>query len=116
MNNTPMAVISSTLPTRRKRTYSPMIIANGMVMAVVTTPHGLSASALSTTRARFATRITRMPRMAIMAMVPAGPPTSSRTISARDLPSRRTDANRMTKSCTAPPRSAPMSNQSVPGR
>ncbi len=54
--------------------------------------------------------------MANMAMVPAIPPTSSRTISARDLPSRLTDANRITKSCTAPPRIAPMRIHSVPGR
>jgi hypothetical protein len=93
-----------------------MSMAKGMVMAVVTMPQGLSARALSTTRPRFATRITRMPKMANMAMVPAGPLTSSRTISARDFPSRRTEANRITKSCTAPPSSAPIRIHSVPGR
>ncbi len=54
--------------------------------------------------------------MANIAMVPATLLTSSRTISANDLPSRRTDANRMTKSCTAPPSSAPIRIHNVPGR
>ena len=33
-----------------------------------------------------------------------------------DRPSVRTDATRMTKSCTAPPRHAPMSSHRKPGR
>ena len=43
-------------------------------------------------------------------------PISSRAIWPSDLPSRRMEANRMTKSCTAPPSTAPMMIHSVPGR
>jgi hypothetical protein len=93
-----------------------MIMAKGMVMAVVTTPHGLSASALVTTRPRLATMMMRIPNTASMAIVPAKPLTSSRTISTSDLPSRRTEPNRMTKSCTAPPSKTPMRIHRVPGR
>ena len=39
-----------------------------------------------------------------------------RAISVSDLPSRRTEKSRMTKSCTHPPKTAPARIQSVPGR
>jgi hypothetical protein len=52
----------------------------------------------------------------INAAKPATLPISSRAICPSDLPSRRMEANRMTKSCTAPPSTAPMMIHSVPGR
>ena len=42
-------------------------------------------------------------------------PNSSRAISGSDLPFRRIDATRMTKSCTAPASTAPITNQRNPG-
>ena len=50
------------------------------------------------------------------AVTPPTLPISSRAICPSDLPSRRIEQNRMTKSCTAPPSTAPMMIQSVPGR
>ena len=50
------------------------------------------------------------------AVKPPTLPISSRAICPSDLPSRRIEQNRMTKSCTAPPSTAPMMIHSVPGR
>ena len=93
-----------------------MNIAMGMVAATVKTPHGDSASAFTTTSASTASRMIMIDRMAMTPMTPAALLISSRTICASDLPSRRIDAKRMTKSCTAPPSTTPMRIQSVPGR
>ncbi len=107
---------SSTLPTRTNRKYPPRNIAIGTVAPTVNTPHGLSASALTTTSASTASKMTMMARMAINAMNPAGVFNSSLTICPSDRPSRRREANKMMKSCTAPPSTTPMRIQSVPGR
>jgi len=93
-----------------------MNIAIGMVAPTVNTPHGLSPSALTTTRASTASRMMRMATMATAATVPAAVPSSSRIICASDLPSRRIEQNRMTKSCTAPPSTTPIRIHSVPGK
>ena len=47
---------------------------------------------------------------------PARRPTSSRAIWPSERPSRRSEQNRITKSCTQPPSTAPTTIQSVPGR
>ena len=93
-----------------------MNIAMGIVAATVNTPHGDSASALTTTSASTASSTIMIERIATTPMTPAAVFNSSRTICASDLPSRRIEANRMTKSCTAPPSTTPIRIQSVPGR
>ncbi len=87
-----------------------------MVHARVKTPHGDSASALTMTSASTASRITMIARMATMAHQPVNGPISSFAIWPSDLPSRRTEPARMTKSCTAPARTTPTTIQMVPGR
>ncbi len=57
-----------------------------------------------------------MEMIANRAVNPATGPTSSLAIWPSDLPLRRIEANRITKSCTHPPRTAPIMIQSVPGR
>ena len=91
-------------------------MAMGMVAAMVNVPQGLPFSALTTTSAMTASMMTMMMSTVTSAVKPATLPISSRAIWPRDLPSRRMEANRMMKSCTAPPRTAPMTIQSVPGR
>ncbi len=93
-----------------------MMTAMGIVAAMVNTPHGLSASALTTTSPSTARRMVMMARMLTSATSPANGPTSSRTIWPRDLPRRRTEQNMITLSCTAPPSVAPISIHSIPGR
>ena len=90
--------------------------AMGIVAATVKTPHGDSASAFTTTSASTASRMIIIERIAITPMTPAAVFNSSRTICASDLPSRRMEAKRMTKSCTAPPSTTPMRIHNVPGR
>ena len=55
-------------------------------------------------------------RIATIAARPATGLTSSFAIWPSDLPSRRIEAIRIVKSCTAPPRTTPTISQSVPGR
>ena len=57
-----------------------MNIAMGIVAATVNTPHGLSASAFTTTSASTASRITMMARIATVAITPAVVFNSSFTI------------------------------------
>ncbi len=75
----------------------------GIVLAMVNSPHGLAFSAFTTTRASTARRMIMIARMASIAAIPATGFTSSFAIWPRDFPSRRSEAKRMTKSCTAPP-------------
>ena len=88
----------------------------GIVAPTVNTPHGLSASAFTTTSASTASKITRIASTATSATAPAGEFNSSFTICASDLPSRRMEQNKMTKSCTAPPSTTPIKIHSAPGR
>ena len=88
----------------------------GIVAAIVNVPQALPFSALTTTSATTASRITMMIRTVTSATNPPTLPISSRAILPSDLPSRRMDAKSTTKSCTAPPSTAPMMIQSVPGR
>ena len=64
-----------------------------MVMPTEKTPQGLSARALTTTRARMATMITMISRVAISAAVPPMTPSSSRAIWPRERPPRRMEKN-----------------------
>ena len=57
-----------------------------------------------------------MPSTATSAVKPATGPISTFAIWPSVLPSRRTLAQRMTKSCTAPPRATPTMIQIAPGR
>ena len=94
----------------------PMTKASGMVHAMVKSPHGLSASALTTTRPSTANRIVIMANKLIIATRPMKGFSSSLSIWPRDFPSLRMEAKRVTASCTPPPRVAPTSSQRVPGR
>ena len=94
----------------------PITMAIGMVAAMVNKPHGLSASALTTTSASTASRMIMMATMLTSATAPANGPISSRTIWPSDLPRRRVEQNRITESCTAPPSVAPISIHNMPGR
>ncbi len=87
-----------------------------MVAAMVNVPHGLPASAFTTTSATTASSTTMISSTVTSATSPPTLPISSRAIWPSDLPSRRSEANRITKSCTAPPSTAPAMIQSVPGR
>ena len=93
-----------------------MISAIGIVIAIVNTPHGLLASAWTTTSARTAKRIIMIARTLMSASAPTPGPISSFTIWPNVLPPRRTDANKMIMSCTAPPSVAPIKIHNVPGR
>ena len=88
----------------------------GIVQAMVNSPHGLALSAFTTTSASTASRMIMIARMATIAASPATGLTSSFAIWPSDFPSRRSDATRIVKSCTAPPRTTPAISQSVPGR
>jgi hypothetical protein len=113
---TPMAEASSTRPGRRTFIHQPISRAMGIVQAMVKSPHGLALRAFTTTSASTASRMIMMARIAIIAAIPATGFTSSFAIWPKDLPFRRSDATRMVKSCTAPPRTTPTINQRVPGR
>ena len=93
-----------------------MMTAMGMVIAIVKTPHGLSASARTTTSASTASRMIMMTSTLINAMKPTPAPISSFTICPSDFPSRRIELKSVTASCTPPPSVAPTKIQSVPGR
>ena len=99
-----------------ERIARPITTAMGIVAAMVKRPHGLSASALTTTSASTASRMIMMAMMLMSAMNPANGPTSSATIWPSDLPRRRTEQNMITQSCTAPPSVAPTRIHNIPGR
>ncbi len=88
----------------------------GIVIATVKVPQELEASALTTTSASTARMIIMIISTPSMATTPAAGPSSMRTMSPRDLPSRRMDRNRMVKSCTAPASTTPKRIHIVPGR
>ena len=88
----------------------------GIVIARLNVPHGEFASALTTTSASTASRITMIASTAISAAAPPTGPISSRAICPRLLPSRRIEKNRTTMSCTAPAKITPTTIQIVPGR
>ena len=74
---------------------------------MVKVPHALSASAFDDRDAQAGERDHDDEEDRDRAVTPATGPISARAISASDRPPRRTDAQRMTKSCTAPARQTP---------
>ncbi len=112
----PITVASATFPGRMWFIQRPMSRAIGIVHAMVKRPHGLSRSALTTTSASTASRMIMIAKIAIIAARPATGLTSSFAICPSDLPSRRTEAHRIKKSCTAPPSTTPAMSHRVPGR
>ncbi len=93
-----------------------MNTAIGIVARIVKAPQGLPRSAFTKISATTASRMIMMSSTVIRAVKPPSVPISSFAISPSDLPSRRMDANRMTKSWTHPASTAPKTIQSVPGR
>ena len=87
-----------------------------MVMAMVKKPHGLPLRAFTTTKPTTAMIMVMMESTPTRAVKPAMPLISSLAIWPMDLPLRRTEQNRTTKSCTAPAKTAPMTIHNVPGR
>ena len=65
----------------------------GMVMAIENTPHGLSASALTTTSASTAMRMIMMTKTPMSAATPPTAPSSSRAIWPRLRPRRRDESH-----------------------
>ena len=78
-----------------------MIIATGIVVAIVNTPHGLFASACTTTSASTAMIMIMIASTLISASAPTPRPISSFTIWPSVLPRRRTEAKSTIMSCTA---------------
>ncbi len=71
------------------RSPMPMIIATGIVIAIVKTPHGLFASAWTTTSASTAIRMIMIASTLMSASAPTPRPISSFTICPSVLPRRR---------------------------
>ena len=78
-----------------------MMSATGIVIAIVKTPHGLLASACTTTSASTASRMTMIESTLMSASAPIVLPISSFTIWPSVLPRRRTEAKRTIMSCDA---------------
>ena len=93
-----------------------MIIASGMVAAIVNKPHGLSASAFTTTRPSTARMMVMIASRLTIAIRPITGLSSSLSIWPSDLPLRRIEENSTTASCTPPPRVAPTRIHSIPGK
>ena len=93
-----------------------MKIAMGMVAKIVNVPHGLPFSAFTTTSPTTARMMIIISITVTSATKPPTLPISSRAICPSDLPSRRSEQNRITKSCTAPPSTAPTMIHNAPGR
>ena len=83
---------------------------------MVKVPHGLALSAFTTISAATPNKMMRIEITATYATNPPTGPISSLAIAVSDLPSRRTENNRITKSCTHPANTAPAKTHMVPGR
>ena len=112
---TPMADASATLPGRILYIHNPVSSAAGIVSRIVNIPHGLSANAFTTTNPILASVQIRMNNVATELVTPATGPIFFRAICGNDSPSWRTDAQRITRSWTAPARQAPITIQINPG-
>ena len=112
-----MTVASTVFPLRKTYIQTPIRMAMGMVLAMVKVPHELSARAFTTTNPSPAMAMMMMTKVAMVAVTTL--PVlriCERTISTSDLPSLRTEAVRMTMSCTAPAITAPTSIHRKPGK
>ncbi len=85
-------------------------------MASVKAPQGECLSAFTTTSATTASRMIMIASTDTIVSSPARRPTSSLAIWPSERPSRRSEKNKITKSCTQPPSTAPATSHSVPGR
>ena len=94
----------------------PISKAMGIVAATVDVAQGLWRIAFTTTRPSTAMRMIMIAITPINATAPPMGPSSSRAIWPSERPSRRIEQNSATKSCTQPPRTAPIRIHSVPGR
>ena len=115
-STSPITDTSMIRPGRSQRRYTPINSAMGIVIATVNVPHGLIASAFTTTSPNTASKITMIARMPTIAVSPAALPISLRIMSPSDRPSRRVDRNNTMKSCTAPAKITPNRIHSIPGR
>src|ERR1041385_5841645 len=113
---TPMTDASAILPGRILYIHRPVSRAAGMVTMMVNMPQALSERALTTTMATLAKVQTMMNRVAMEVVRPDRGPMLARAILGSERPFWRTDAQRMTKSWTAPAMQAPMTIQMKPGR
>src|SRR2546426_658400 len=111
-----VAGASPTRPGRHTFIHHPIRSAIGTVHAIVNSPQGDALSAFTTMSASTASRMIMMNSTASIAIAPAAGLTSSFAIWPSDLPSRRSEQNRIVKSCTAPPSTTPITSQIVPGR
>ncbi len=93
-----------------------MMIATGIVVAIVNTPHGLFASACTTTSASTAIKMIMIASTLTSASAPTPGPISSFTIWPSVFPRRRTELKSTIISCTPPPSVAPIKIHSVPGK
>ncbi len=96
--------------------YAPISMAMGIVAPTVKVPHGLWLSALTTTSASTAMRITMIEKTPTSAAKPPIGPISSFAICPSERALRRRLPHRMQKSCTAPPSTTPKRIHNVPGR
>ena len=108
---TPTADASATFPGRMRYIHKPVSSAAGTVTTIVNIPHALSASALTTTLPTLASVATTMKSVAMEVVTPDSSLMLLRASFASDSPSCRTEASRITKSWTAPPRHAPITIQ-----
>src|SRR5438552_11923412 len=99
---TPITEASATLPGRILYIQSPVKSAAGIVAMMVNIPHALSLSAFTTTMPTLANVITMMNNVAIDVVIPDSLPILARALWGSESPSCRTEAHRITKSCTAP--------------
>ena len=88
----------------------------GIVAATVNVPQGLSANAFTTIRANTANRIVMIMKVPNKAITPGISPSSDLIKSPRERPSRRTETNKIMKSCTAPAKIAPTKIHITPGK
>ena len=87
-----------------------------MVTTIVNMPQELSLKAITTTLATPASVTITMNSVATVVTAPETGPSSRRAILGKESPSPRTEASKITKSCTPPARHAPMTIQEKPGR
>ena len=113
---TPINDASPTRPLRITFIHRPVTSAAGTVTMIVNMPQELSLRAMTTTFATPASVTMIMKSVATVVVTPEIGPSRSRAILGSDSPSRRTEASKITKSCTPPARQAPMTIQEKPGR
>jgi len=114
-STTPNTVEPLIEPGRILWDQTPITRAMGMVQRIENTPQALSLREFTTTRAiaAMAMVITRMIATAVADAVT--PLTCSRAMLASERPPLRTEATRITKSCTPPASTEPSSSQRKPG-